>query len=191
MVDCGTMLAERPNKCLQLAVAGRSRGAWRSKTLRFFRQVCDNEEGSGCGGAGANERGNFTAVEQWLQGHGVFFCVYGVRGASEVACGAWTGKWLLGAAHGRCMGALAWCEVDGHVTRVVDSDNALSSTVPVRAWETAPWVRGTAGAPKKSKRGAHLKGKGNEVAARGREAQQSMREYGALGSGERGSGGRL
>ena len=163
------MLGRYRRKCLQLSVAECEQGPLRDDALAFFAEHCCNNSGSGFG-ATKEESVNFASVLRWLEARGAHVWVYEVKSAWDLLRGRCKGRWLLGAEEGFELGSLAWYP-EGHVVKVDDADGVLQWGVRSEASQSAPWFRSIAGAPKKSKRGAHLAGAENAIGAKGRQGR--------------------
>ncbi|MCP4501770.1 MAG: hypothetical protein GY822_17555, partial [Deltaproteobacteria bacterium] len=105
---------------------------------RHFGRQCQNDEGSGAGGA-LLEQWNFAVVCQYLRSCFVYVRVFSAD--SLEAFEAQEGKrlaWALGDDAGVCAGALLWLN-SGHACAVEGA--VASGEVAWGAAETAPWHR--------------------------------------------------
>ena len=152
------------SKCLQLCVADLFRLQGRADYLDKVRSICDNDAGSGyCGSE--QEALNFDAVSQALVDQQAHVLVYESPSVDALLEGKLYGPWKIGKADGFCVGMLVWLEAEAHVLRGWNWNmSALQNVGVVDA--RAPWLRYVVGAPKKSKRGAHLKKGGTAYEAR-------------------------
>ena len=177
MTDASADALGGANKCLQKSVVRLLRGVERNAALAYFRGACAND--AKCGhGAGHEERANFLRVLWFLVRSGVFVWVYEPGSVAESVA------WRLGVYDGRCIGALCWDVVTGHVR-----PGCMSARFVELPPQQAPWLRSAVGAPKakgrpkkvvaKSKRGAHFAVAGSSSAvARGDVADELQREAG-------------
>jgi len=168
--DCGGCLKSWRGKCLQKSLIACCGGDRQVRAARVFGTRAANHVGSGVCGSRRQAR-NFEVVREFLyeeQGH---VWVYAAASQRSFLDGEVQGRWRLGSSPGACVGCLLWVGA-GHVVRVVH-DEMLRADVAVSPAACAPWFRSCAGAPKRTKQGAHLKGKGNEVAMRSVAARQA------------------
>ena len=186
--DAGNVLGSWRRKCLQLSVAECLPGDARDEVLEVFADACRNNLGSGVGG-GELEAANFRTVLHWLEARGRNMWVYEVDSAWHLLHGHCRRRWLLGAEGGRELGCLAWYP-EGHVARIADDDGVLPwGVLRGGGAQLPPWQRSVAGAPKKSKRGAHLVGAGNEISVKGNQGKKRQKMDEGAGQGGVVSGG--
>ena len=173
-------------KCLQKSLIACCGGDRQVRAARVFGTRAANHVGSGLCGSRRQAR-NFEVVREFLheeQGH---VWVYAAASQRSFLDGEVQGRWRLGSSVGSCVGCLLWLD-SGHVVRVVH-DEMLRADVAVSPAACAPWFRSCAGAPKRTKQGAHLKGKSNQIVMSGVAARQASGHEGAslAGSTSRGS----
>ncbi len=107
---------------------------------------------------------NFQIVEKFLKSQRACVRVWTADSQEDFERGVVHGQWALGDASGNVLGSILWL-LSGHVLRLMgESVAACEKEIEVGRAEAAPWLHSVCGAPKKgSKRGANLKGRGNEV----------------------------
>ena len=124
---------------------------------------------SACGSM--DELRSFECVTAVLQDARLYVWVYESECLEQLLCGEAEGRWRLGCREGGGFaGSLVWLKSEAHVVRLLGS-------VPDGCWRVsaglAPWLRYSVGAPKKKgQRGAHLKGRGNDVVMKGVESRR-------------------
>ena len=90
--------------------------------------------------------------------------VYESESMEALRAGEVRGRWELGVQGSCFVGSLVWLRAEAHVMRLRGD---LSGDWWRASSDSPPWARYLVGSPKKkSNRGAHLKGKGNEVAVK-------------------------
>ena len=169
LLPASSSLASWRNKCLQDVVLSLAQGRDRERLRCTLGVLCRNHAPTGGWGSRESDS-NLWSVQHALRLIGACVRVFGARDEASFAAHRFRGWWPLGDAGGRCLGGLVWFEEQGHACALGgDLGSRIMRQMPFRSQGVEPWAFFPVGGPKKkgSRRGAHLRGQGNEVVMRG------------------------